>query len=530
MNKLIVQIKNDIKNCENKNNHIKRYQSLICNLCNESFNDNILRGASTKLNQLMNDFVKDFYKFTNMKSSGSNNDKKIKTISYKHIPYQVILNEILEFYQISYSDIFDEYVGNEITYENTPFIKIKKFVDTLRTEWKGDFKLSEKKKIFLDDTLKSDEFKDYKSLKSIAIEYLIKRNELILYDIEISVISQSKEIDFSKLFHNFYGIFKQYRTRKIFLIFRSVTNIIYERNYDNITLNLFGVRYISLIDYLERNPSFSEYSFIPKNVKFLQLNYEPYDKFSIPYFSRFEHLISLNNFNGDNLQINTLIKTLKKHSQKLKKLGLIYKKKNYEKINIFEEYIKIEHLDVYILQDSRISPSIKFNINMLNNLKTFEFGIQSTKTNHFIIKFTPSKEMISELKNCEHLIFDNFIIEPTHVYEISKLNKLNKLTLEECELFTKINETTAFTLLFKLHNIKYLNIIDYSIEINMNQLEIINSVEILGRNLKEINMYDLRRVAIDVHYYDISHIDHSTNGKEIIDRFLKKLENIKIKK
>jgi hypothetical protein len=336
-------------------------------------------------------------------------------------------------------------------------------------------------------------------------------------------------LDFFGLFPSFYGYFKKDHTRKRFPIFRSVTNIIYERSYNNITLNFFNVNKIELKKYLENNESYDNfYFFIPKYVKYLDLFYREITDIELfkPYFSRFKDLVSLKEFIGTNLQINKLIEILQKHSPDLRELGLSYEPDNYRQINIFEKQIdKLEHLNVYINQNSLIPPSIKFNINMIKNLKTFGFSITSNEMN---IKFVLSSGIISELENCEHLLLGDFIIFPTHVYEINELIKLNKLTLEECDLFTKKYETT-FDLLFQSPNIKYLNIIDYSIEINMNQLKIINDIKILSKNLKEIYMYDLRNVATDVHYYEPNHINHSQEGKEIIDKFIKKIKDKKIK-
>jgi hypothetical protein len=534
MNQLITQIKNDIKNCENKNNHIKRYQSLICNLCNESFNDNILRGTSTKLNQLMNEFVKDFYKFTNMKSSGSNNDKKIKTISYKDIPYQVIFSEILEFYLVSYSDIFDEYVRNAITYAKTPFIKIKKFIDTLRTEWKGDFRLNNehvyikdihiqeyydvnhyKTKIkFLEDTINSNEFKDYKLLVIIINKYLINRNENFLKEIHDSIINDFENLDLFGLFPSFYGYFKKDRTRKRFPIFKNLRYTFYKI----ITLNLFNVNKIKLTEYLlENNSSYSEYLFIPNGVRYLNLNYRnnPY-KFFGPYFSRFKNLVSLINFMGFVQKISILIEILQEHSPKLKKLGLIYVNELYDKITIFEKQLdKLEYLSVHI--KPYLTP-IKFDTDTMSKLKTFQFLVTGSE----LEDFSPSGDMISKLKNCEHLIFENFLILPTHVNEIWTLTNLNELTLRECELFTKINKTTVFALLFQLPYIKYLNIINRYIDIDIDKLNMIDQIKVttLGINLKRVKIYDLRDVVQYARLYE---------RRKIIEDFYQKLKNRNIK-
>jgi hypothetical protein len=455
-----------------------------------------------------------------MKSSGSNNDKKSKTISYKDIPYQVILGEILEFYPLSYPDIFSEYVENRITYKEIPLIVIKKFNKMLYTELNWKFGLyPEEIKTRFENAL--NEFKKYSLLVNIANEHIKDQSSSfrILEEINKLIIQEFGKFDFSKSFINFYGYFKKDLTRKIFPIFKSLTNIYYV----DIITKLYDVYRISPI--LQNNPLFSDYLFIPNGVRHLIFDSKrysypkeiPYNKLFRPYFSRFKDLVSLTGFMGTIKKINTLIEILQEHSKKLKKLRLFYKNELLDEITIFEKQLdKLEYLSVHTQPYLTLYPQITFDTDMISKLKTFELSVSLSGVKDLLL----SKDIISKLKNCEHLIFENFLISPTHIDEMEKLTKLNELTLIGCKLFTKINKTTVFALLFQLPNIKYLNIIDRYLEIDMNKLRMINKVKIpKNTKLKRVEMYYLRRARI---------VGRSKEGKSIIDNFKQKLLDRKI--
>jgi hypothetical protein len=497
MNKLISKIKSDTKKNQIYLSHIKGFQlytSLIENLEKNIhvFNNSPI-SYNSYISKLINEFVLDFDKFTNLTT-------KVKRgklhPDYTTIPYHVILY-IFEFYLINYEQIYKETFYNyKLFNSNTTLRILIQFINEVRNikPESGKFRFhkyhepkpppvtgfSYSEKIYFKprrDKLSrfiKEKYNKYKYIMDLTNYYILKPKRDIKYItfLENEINKIIRNVNKVNYITYLYGFFEKDRTRKIFNVFRYIKL----DEFIPFKINLFDQKTIiqSIGPNVYRQEPFKDYLLIPNDVKYLDVedvNYEPsWNKYN---FSRFKKLITFINYKGSKKEINNLVMELKK----LKNLAVDYILDDIDEVIIFKNMpinTKIERAHINITTPTYDFTTIKiiFMDEFLKNLKSFDYYVYPiieylyTPEIKDVFMTIENKKMkiqssiFDKLINCISINLYSMSLRTVHIKQLNGLPKLKRLHLSYCEL-REVDEfeNTALNKIFSMKNIKVLEII-----------------------------------------------------------------------